>query len=243
MLYSMVFISILSVIFFALGVFYEPKSYVNIGTLLAAILSSAMLYEQIKRKNTNNDALVLHNKRIFSKSWEHLRYSFFRDEFISPAIIMDLQGWISDSGSQIVSICVNGANNSNKYHCEFEIKKNENVYPTIIYKFDDGYFSYRYIGSSNGIHVLMTIENGGGSGHFFNVMLVTLEEDEELSFYDGVTVSNRVCITRLGFISLGDRFDGTVCVIGNKLKISGKNIESEVVDDFEIQLMQGQDSH
>ena len=35
---------------------------------------------------------------------QHHRYSFVRPEYVNPLILADLEGWLSDSGDQVVAV-------------------------------------------------------------------------------------------------------------------------------------------
>lgn len=92
------------------------------------------------------------------------------------------------------------------------------------YEGEVGYFNYRHIGSTPmGTHVLLTAENTGGSGVFMNILLVRLEEDTV--FEEGA--ARRRSIARcVGAITLGDRDDGEVTLLGNKLLLGRSRYRS-----------------
>jgi hypothetical protein len=56
-------------------------------------------------------------------------------------------------------------------------------FPVITSKYDEGSFSYRYLGCSfSGVHLLQTWAKGGGSGVFCNVILATLSQDSSIEY-------------------------------------------------------------
>ncbi len=138
------------------------------------------------------------------------KYSFINSEFVNPRIIEDLIGWLSDSGAQIVAINVSESNKSNRYIGDIEINDTGNDYPVVTSTYDHGRFSYKYLGTSfTGMHLLQTWSNGGGSGVFCNIVLVTLSMDSafEQNLNGGEKI-NRFVIKLIGVIPLGDRYQG-----------------------------------
>ena len=89
-----------------------------------------------------------------------------------------------------------------------------------------GWFSYKRVGTlRNGVHVLETWENGGGSGVFTSVLFVTFAIDDDL----GVTSRNelerrrRLLMKRVGEVGIGDRYLGTVTVRDDTVEVSADN--------------------
>ncbi len=168
---------------------------------------------------------------------KEVAYSFAQAPFISPQIIEDLSTSIADQGDQIVAINLTDAQGSNRYGEETEVvkKPGRNPYVRFQLKGEDGgdgtEFGYEYVGrTTSGVDVLRTSSWTGGSGRFENLLIVRLERDagggslddggnkiETLTFK-----KQRTLIRKLGEISLGDRWDGQLKVIGNDIAI-GKN--------------------
>lgn len=146
------------------------------------------------------------------RDFESTKYSFIGSEFINPRILEDLLGWISDSGDQIVSINVTDLNRSNRYFGEVTIQETKNGFPLVTSKHDDGWFSYQYLGCSfSGVHVLQTWDNGGGSGVFCNIALVTLSLDSALVYdKNQKKKTTRFVIKLIGSLPLGDRYEGNI---------------------------------
>lgn len=143
---------------------------------------------------------------------ESAKYSFFDSEFINPRILDDLCGWLSDVGDQIVSINIADSNNSNRYVGDIDVNRSESGFPLVTSTYEDGWFSYKYIGRSfSGLHIVQIWSNGGGSGVFCNIMLVTLSLDSALE-YDGdkYEKKSRYVIKLIGSLPLGDRYDGKI---------------------------------
>jgi hypothetical protein len=145
------------------------------------------------------------------RSLAHTRYSFSREEFIHPLILNDLCGWLSDTGDQIVSVNVLGANDSNRYFGEIEFDAGETP-PVVRAIRDQSYFAYQYLGRSfSGMHLLQTWSSGGGSGVFCNILLVTLGEESAVEIGpDGVSKVDRFIVKKIATIPLGDRYNGAL---------------------------------
>lgn len=140
------------------------------------------------------------------------KYSFINSEFINPLILDDFCGWLSDIGNQIVSININDSNKSNRYFCDIDIKKSDSGFPVVTCTNEEGWVSYKYIGRSfSGLHIVQTWANGGGSGVFCNVLLLTLSLDSAL-VYDSAEYEkrSRYVIKLIGSFPLGDRYEGYV---------------------------------
>lgn len=107
---------------------------------------------------------------------------FFGGNPVHPKIIEDMIPWISDSGDQTVAINLEDSQGSNKYNFYEGLSvsiENKNLWVKI--EHEDGFFSYDFHGvSDNGIMVLGTAENGGGSGVFQYLMLFRIKEVAEL---------------------------------------------------------------
>jgi hypothetical protein len=74
-------------------------------------------------------------------------------------------------------------------------------------------FSYKYMGKAeNGIHVLLTADQAGGSGGFMNFLYLVFEKDE--AFED----DNNQIIERTLVKRVGDTYMGTVGMEMQKLK-------------------------
>ncbi|HFG2036947.1 hypothetical protein [Vibrio cholerae] len=147
------------------------------------------------------------------RDFQHYKYSFVSDNYISPAILDDLNGWVSDVGDQIVSINISDANQSNRYFGKVDTRHVSGTFPVVDYKSDDKYLSYQYVGCSfSGVHILKLVSNYGGSGYFHSLLLVTVMADSCIEFESTSKAikKERFVIKKVGTIPLGDRYDGTV---------------------------------
>ncbi|WP_233419692.1 hypothetical protein [Vibrio metoecus] len=147
------------------------------------------------------------------RDFQNYKYSFVSNNYISPAILDDLNGWVSDIGEQIVSINISDANQSNRYFGEVNTRYVPNSFPIVDYKSDDKYLSYQYVGCSfSGVHILKLVSNSGGSGYFHSLLLVTVVADSCIEFESTSKAikKERFVIKKVGTISLGDCYEGTV---------------------------------
>ncbi|MBB1279910.1 hypothetical protein [Pseudoalteromonas sp. SR41-1] len=145
--------------------------------------------------------------------WKHLNFSFLREEFVNPRIVEELLGWISDSSETTSSIDLVSANKSNRFNVEIE-HRNVNGKNLIGYTRNkgEGSFFYEYIGTTpSGVHIVLCIDHGGGTGVFMSVMLLSLKADNTLEgSSQGVTTRERVHLHSVGTIVLGDRYSGDI---------------------------------
>lgn len=147
------------------------------------------------------------------RDFQNYKYSFVSDNYISPAILDDLNGWISDVGDQIVSINISDANKSNRYFGEVDARHVPDAFPIVDYKSDDKYLSYQYVGCSfSGVHILKLVSNYGGTGYFHSLLLVTVAVDSCIEFEatSEAIKKERFVIKKVGSIPLGDRYEGAV---------------------------------
>ncbi len=157
------------------------------------------------------NVFTLTPKNQLIRDLESARYSFINPEFINPQILTNLSGWLSDTGDQIVSINISESNDSNRYHGDVSAEETDG-YPIVTSSAEEGWVSYKYIGRSlSGVHIVQTWSNGGGSGVFSKILLVTLSSDSTLES-NGVSYSkkSRYVIKLVGSLHLGDRYQGQV---------------------------------
>jgi len=162
------------------------------------------------------------------------KYFSFNGKPIHPKIIKELNTWISDGGDQVVSINIIDSQDSNRFCCVDDIKlKNEFVY----YQDDETTFNYKYIGvMDSGVHVLYTSDSPfGASGVFRSLVFVTFKLDSGLMIDSDtslVSKETRLLISKVGEMSLGDRWEGHVSIMSNDLYISdGRKIVFPIITD------------
>jgi hypothetical protein len=169
--------------------------------------------------------LVLTNENSeIGKQWQHLRYSFVREEFVHPLIIMELLGWLSDRHETVVAVDLTSANRSNHFFGDYSVHQFNGVYWVHHDNKEGGYFKYCYLGaSSSGIHILHCIDSGGGTGEFNSLLFLVMQTDTGIfSDMDGMEVRERVLLKTLGSILLGDRYLGKL-LFSNAILHIGKD--------------------
>ena len=183
----------------------------------------------------------------------HARYSFKKAPFVHPKIVDDLIGNLSDTGDQVVAINLLDSQNSNRYFGEIFVAPQTNpqvpswpwVCSLSCEPNKDGelgdfwgqeFAAYRYLGSTqSGLDVLHAKYSGGGSGVFNRVVFVRTEADYGVEYpllrdIDSRRSAaqpefrNREVIRMVGKIPLGDRWRGTVEVVGDDVVVRGRDL-------------------
>ncbi len=155
----------------------------------------------------------------------------FRGNPINPLALQQLSPWISDSLPGAVAVDIAGtAADTNQYSAEVE--KSEKGLITVK-KSDkktgeESSFTYKYLGrlaNGKGAHIVETWDWGGGSGVFTHLLLLNFRLDSE---YTGTGAPReRLVLTRVGEIHLGDRFDGLVTIKPDQIVIGESNVIGE----------------
>ena len=168
------------------------------------------------------------------------KHFFFGGRPIHPKIIEEFNTGLSDTGDQVVAINIEDSQGSNRYCCtrdvEVKIFRDGEVYAKIDFK-KDGWFSYRFHGTTdNGVYLIRIWDNGGGSGVFSSLLFLRIREvyslkklvARELLQKKTESILNsgkkRIHLEKLGSILLGDREKHTITVDGNFLILDGKKI-------------------
>jgi predicted RNA-binding protein with TRAM domain len=142
---------------------------------------------------------------------------------VPPEIFRDMgDGDMADSQSIRVSVDVKAAIGSNLYYDEV---KPDGVgwlaqrppggrTPLGIEE-----YAYRYIGATaNGLLVVITATSTGGSGDFFTLHILDLAAAK--AFTSDGEVYDRINVTSLREVPLGDRWDGTARIDGNTIIVT-----------------------
>ncbi|WP_444936033.1 hypothetical protein ACJJIW_18640 [Microbulbifer sp. JMSA004] len=167
--------------------------------------------------------LIFSSDSVSARSWRKCPYSFRNDQLISPLIIKDLIGWISDSKRQIVSVDIDGSNRSNRYYGDIRVRELEDrTFVEVEGEDGQGVFGYEYLGTSeSGVHALHTYDDASGSGTFHSLILVVIEDADLLEYDDEAPQLLSTPVVRLiGRLSLGDRYIGNVSFNRGVLRIS-----------------------
>ena len=157
-----------------------------------------------------------------AKLLEEVRSSFTLDgERIPPEIFRDFgDGNLADSGPIWVTIDLRAAVGSNFY--ADEIKQNgawviqRKPDPNTMNGWQQA--SYKYIGAAeNGLLLVLSGYNSGGTGDFTTLHLLSL--DVAPAFDSDGAVYERLNLTNLRSMSLGDRWDGEISIAKNMVKV------------------------
>ena len=183
----------------------------------------------------------------------HATYSFKSAPFVHPKIINDLVGSLSDSGDQVVAISLLDSQGSNRYFGEvattrqldptqsywpwiYSVDGEENADKTLGKLWGRSWYAYRYVGSTQGgLDVVHARHSGGGSGIFNDVVFTRTEMDRGVEYPLLRDVESRTAAARpevrdrelirfVGKIPLGDRWLGTVEVVGNEVVVRGRDL-------------------
>lgn len=180
--------------------------------VVVLLLSVAGFFRDDIHGIIGKNVITLTPKNQLIRDLDAAKYSFVNSEFINPKILGDLSGWYSDTGDQVVSINVAESNKSNRYYGDITVEEPGEGFPIVKCSSEECWVSYKYIGRSfSGLHVVQTWSNGGGSGIFCDLLLVTLSLDSALE-YNGTKNEKRVryVIKLLGSLPLGDRYEGDI---------------------------------
>jgi hypothetical protein len=171
------------------------------------------------------------NQVTLRKELSQLNKDFtYRGKPVHPRAIKDLTSWVADPLAGPIAVDVAGTYDSNRYFGDYKVQENGNVFIDLTQENveDTGWFSYKHLGRlGNGLHVIRTFDNGGGTGVFQSIILVECLLDFEYKS-DGGRKSILV-IRRRGEFGIGDRYDGKILVDSkhNQITISpdSRNVE------------------
>lgn len=136
---------------------------------------------------------------------------------IPPEIFRDFgDGDLADSGAIWVTIDARAATGSNLYFDDikqdgrwFSQKKTNGEEET----------GYRYHGATaNGLLVAVAGYSGGGSGHFITLHILDLAAANAFDL-DG-KIYQRINLTNIRSVPLGDRWDGDIKIEGNTIRVT-----------------------
>jgi len=146
----------------------------------------------------------------------------YKGKPIHPYLIAEFSNWLSDDRPPVVTtVDVSAAFDTNEYMQE-DVKKRDDWWYVEKEQMDGNVksyesFDYHWCGkTANGIHVIETGSSGGGSGFFMDLMLVKFSEG--VISWEGKK-EKQLLMSILGLHSLGDRYDGDIKVLPDKVII------------------------
>lgn len=153
---------------------------------------------------------------------DEVRQSFtLNGKPIPPGIFRDLgDGDMADSISILVSADLKAAVGSNRYSEDISKSGKWIVQKKADRDADNGWAAsaYHFIGStSNNLLVVVSAFDGGGSGTFYTLHLLDLAPGK--AFDSEGKVYERLNLTTVRDVSLGDRWQGNVTISGNVIEV------------------------
>lgn len=140
---------------------------------------------------------------------------------IPPGIFRDLgDGDIADSTSILVTVDLKAAVGSNRYYEDINKSGKWIVQKKADKDVANGWeaSAYNFIGSTtNNLLVVVSSYNGGGSGTFYTLHLLDLAPGKALDS-EG-QIYERLNLTTVQDVPLGDRWQGTVTISGNFIDV------------------------
>jgi len=178
-------------------------------TLALLIIGSSLAPPQAAgREGTPPAALIAEMRRSFTLNGKQIPPEIFRDFG---------DGDLADSGAIWVTVDVNAAIGSNLYFGDIKqngawiTQKKPGATPGA-----EEETAYSYIGTTeNGLLVALAAYSGGGSGDF--ITLHVLDIARARAFDLGGKVYERVTLTNLRSVALGDRWDGKISIAKNTI--------------------------
>jgi len=156
----------------------------------------------------------------------------FQGKPINPKALDDLLPIMADRLPGPVTVDLKGG--SNRYFVDDIVSEKGLVRATLTEEGNKSFFQYQRLGVlANGMHVIQTCFNGGGSGVFCNLLLIRFQVDTE--YTDGGILRSRLLMARVGQFSLGAGYNGSIKVQPHEISIgpggSGfrENAKTEVI--------------
>jgi hypothetical protein len=131
---------------------------------------------------------------------------------IHPMSVQRLVGNLADEQPVIAGVDLEGSAQNKSNRAKMSVENGTVTAPD-----GGGFVAYRHVGTTpGGLHVLVVMVNGGGSGVFEDALWVKIIRDQVSE--DGKQ-RDRTMLVRVGQFTLGDRDDGEVKLEGTKLLI------------------------
>lgn len=162
-------------------------------------------------------------------------YSFCRAPFVNPRIIETLNGWASDEAQCVLEVDLTAAQNSNQFFLDAMPTVGPGFPPSVTYRPKSesdvesvNSFGYRYVGKTEaGIHILETWEDPEpGSACWVGLLFLIVQRgamlvSHQTEKYDETYSVSRseILLRTVGHHHLGDRFEGTYEIDGNRIKV------------------------
>lgn len=152
----------------------------------------------------------------------------YKGKPIHPGLVREFEAWLSDGTPTTISVDILAAESSNEYYeDDVEVRDNGFVRIKEEHFFTDRdkiitHYEYKWLGKlKNNLHVLDTLDWGGGSGIFEHLLFVKFDVDEGFTDLrvDGNIRYNRLLMTVVRVHHVGDRDDGEITVLPEQNKV------------------------
>jgi hypothetical protein len=154
-------------------------------------------------------------------------YFTYKGSPIHPGLVKEFEGRMSDDGPIVLTVDVLGSHGVDEYGAPFKIMGekvsfiNRNATPT-------EWYQYERLGTlANGIHVLHTSFNGGGSGIFQNLLFVRFDVQPARSFHD--PAGERLVMSIVDWYPLGDRDNGKIQIMDDTVMVGPSRYRSNSI--------------
>ena len=150
----------------------------------------------------------------------HTRFTY-EGKAIHPAIVHAFTAWLSDSATAVMAIDVAAATDSNQYGQPVRTDKGGLHEITLETDPDSGQqatFGYYYLGTlRGGVQVLETVDCGGGSGWFMDLLFLRCE-------VANISGQDRLLLKYMDQFALGDRFTGEITLRGDHVAVEAQSL-------------------
>lgn len=165
------------------------------------------------------------SSRVLREANQHFTY---QGKPINPKVIQDLLPWISDQFSGPVAIDLK-AIESNRYFGNVRLHDGW-IETADSSQETSNFFGYQYVGRlENGLHVVHTASNEGGSGTFEDLVLIKFTtEDFYLEGEGKIKKGSRTVMNQVAVIPLGDRSNAKLSIKGNSVVVKTGNVEKRL---------------
>jgi hypothetical protein len=143
----------------------------------------------------------------------------YEGKAIHPAIVQAFSARLSDSATAVMAMDVAAATDSNQYRHPVRTGKGGLHEITLETDADSGQqatFGYWYLGTlRGGVQVLETVNCGGGSGRFMDLLFLRCE-------VVNISGQDRLLLKYVDQFALGDRFAGEITLRGDHVAIEAQ---------------------
>jgi hypothetical protein len=231
------------------------KSIIALSIIL--ILSSCNMKDKKDITNIKKDSVKIESPELVEAN----EYFTYKGKPINPCFINEItENELGTEENVISSIDISYASTLKKYQnfgnpnnpsegeefriieckrdsvCKITWRKVTDRYEDGTYSYELGYFSYKWRGKlNNGVHVLSTITNGGGTANAVELLFVKFEEKEY--YKDGIK-AKRLFLTKVSEKSLGEPNDLNIKLEKEQNKVTVHYKDSGNYDKEENQTIQ-----